>query len=723
MLDGMSAYARWVMTPGAERNPLTLLTPVEELPGVNAERAAGLRRLEIRCLGHLLAYLPSRHQFEEAESAIGEVVAGRVVSVRGEVTDTRVVTRGKPRFEAVLADHTGRLDLVWFNMEFLRNEIRPGDVLRVQGKAGRRLGSMQLINPRWEVIRPGSDGPPVRGARLRPIYPASESVKSWMIERLLGRVLDCALPLIEDHLSEEHRKARSLPSLAEAYRMMHRPASEEDASAGRRRLAYDELLLMQLGVHMKRAHIRSTLRAPALKWNEAIDAHIRARLPFSLTEGQEAVVKEIAADLQRPTPANRLIQGDVGSGKTVAALYAMLMAVASRHQAALMAPTELLAEQHEATIRAMLHGSRLRIGLLTGSLAGAERERLLAGIASGDVDLVIGTHALLTETVSFNSLAVAVIDEQHRFGVHQRARLREKAGDAASMPHVLVMTATPIPRTLALTVFGDLDISVLRGLPPGRSPIATRVVSPARAAEVYAYVRRRVEKGEQAYVVAPMIGSDWPTFGDQASPVEGTRDVHRLVDWLREGPMKGLTVEVLHGRMSREARERVMERFRGGKIGVLVSTTVIEVGVDVPNATMMVVEHADRFGLAQLHQLRGRVGRGSRKSLCVLIPSEEPTKEARARLEVLARTSDGFVLAEADLAQRGPGEFIGARQSGAAPFRVARFPEDMDLLLMARRDAAEWIGRSPHLAREEERLIRSRMLKAHGESLGLVDVG
>ena len=406
------------------------------------------------------------------------------------------------------------------------------------------------------------------------------------------------------------------------------------------------------------------------------------------------------------------MQGDVGAGKTVIALYAMLMAVASGHQAALMAPTEILAEQHARSVDAFLEGSEVRTALLTGAMAPAERADALERIASGEIDLVVGTHALLTESVRFASLAVAVIDEQHRFGVHQRALLRERSGAHGGEPHTIVMTATPIPRTLSLTVFGDLDVSTLRGAPPGRTPVRTRVLPGARADEAYAFVRTRVDAGEQAFVVVPAVDAE----------TGGTlKDVRSTVLRLEAGPLEGRRVAGLHGRLKRETRERLMERFRLGLIDVLVATTVIEVGVDVPNATLMVIEHADRFGLAQLHQLRGRVGRGSKSSVCVLI-ADPATEDAGRRIDAVASTSDGFALAEKDLEIRGPGEFFGSRQSGAAPFRLAEFPRDTELLMMARRDAAARLGRSPGLGEESERLLRSRLFKTHGESLGLVDV-
>jgi ATP-dependent DNA helicase RecG len=582
---------------------------------------------------------------------------------------------------------------------------------------------VQIVNPRHMVLDPEQDEPGLRQARVRPVYPASEQIKSWQIEKIMGAVLPGALPLIEDHLTAEYRAARSLPVLADAYRMMHQPKGEDEVLAGRRRLAYDEFLLLQLGVHMKRVHLRDTMRAPALAWSEAIDREIRARFPFTLTAAQDKVIAELKADLSKPTPTNRLIQGDVGSGKTIVALYAMLMAVASGKQAALMAPTELLAEQHHANISRILKGSGIRVELLTGAMDALERERIVAGLADGRVHLAIGTHALITESVRFKDLAVAIIDEQHRFGVHQRAELRAKGtgtGFMAVTPHVVVMTATPIPRTMAITLFGDLDTSIIEGLPPGRKPVKTKVVSAEKRAEVYAALLKRLEKGERAYVVVP-------TIGDEESGATSYEDgellsVRSVVRELEAGPLKGKRIAALHGRLRRQTRDAVMERFRAGLIDVLVATTVIEVGVDVAEATAMIVEHADRFGLAQLHQLRGRVGRGSKESVCYLI-GDATTEGAIARLQVMEKSNDGFVLAEKDFEIRGPGELFGTKQSGLPPFKVADLIRDRELLGMARRDAAEWVARSPLLGQPEEALVKRRLLKAYGESLGLVDVG
>lgn len=697
---------------------IELTTPIDRVPGVGPARAKALRAMGLTNVGRLIAHLPLRHERHEAESPISELPLGQIASARGDITATRTVRTGRrPRLEAVLIDDSGRLDIVWFNGVYLADKIRAGARVIVQGEAKRRGPIVQMANPSFQILSQGGDEPETRQRRIRPVYPASEAISSREIERIIAGVLHPVLTRIDDHLSEGYRKARALPTLADAYRMMHEPRSEGEFDAARRRLAYDELLLLQLAVHLERVQLRQMHESPALKWNAKVDEHIRSRFPFALTPGQDDVVRDIVRDLSRSVPTNRLIQGDVGSGKTVVALYAMLMSVASRAQAALMAPTEILAEQHFASISRMLEGSRVRVELLTGGTPRAERASLLHRIETGDVDILVGTHALLTESVRFESLAVAVIDEQHRFGVQQRARLRSKGtGEASRLtPHVLVMTATPIPRTLALTIFGDLDISTIRGLPPGRKQVTTRVVTGDKREDVYAFMRQRIDAGEQAYIVVPAIDSS-------GTSREGLVAVRPTLRFLEEGPLHGKRLAALHGQLKRATREHVMERFRAGVIDALVATTVIEVGVDVPNASLMVIEGAERFGLAQLHQLRGRIGRGARRSVCVLI-SDAQTPDAMERLKAVAATSDGFVIAETDFSIRGFGAVAGSAQSGATGLALADLSRDVDLLKLARKDAAEWVAASPDLSRPEDTLIRRRLWKAHGESIALAKVG
>ncbi|MCI0630949.1 MAG: ATP-dependent DNA helicase RecG, partial [Phycisphaerales bacterium] len=624
----------------------------------------------------------------------------------------------------------------WFNSPWLAKKLHPGSQIIVAGKATRHGDYLQMVNPKWQPVDPtgkqftteraelaegntnqsfsARSASSVVNPKLIPIYPATESLPSHVIQQTIDSILDQSLALLEDHLPADFRRKAALISLADAYRLIHRPQNEEDAARARRRLAFDELFMLQLGVMLKRAHRRQTLHAPQLKHGAKISQRIRARLPVkAITPDQARVINEIVGDLEKTTPMNRLLQGDVGSGKTLVALYAMLMAVASKHQTALMAPTEMLAEQHFGLIRELLRDADVSIELLTGSLKPAQRRQILAKLESGEIDILIGTHALLTESVNFKSLALAVIDEQHRFGVHQRATLRAKSTDPKSTPHMLVMTATPIPRTLSLTVFGDLDISTIKGLPPGRQPVITKHVSQAKSLEVYEYVAKRLKGGEQAYIVVPVI--------DESATQLKSLKAH--FDWLTKGPLSAFKAETaaMHGRVDRAERESIMERFRAGKIKALVATTVIEVGVDVPNASIMVIEQAERFGLAQLHQLRGRVGRGSRRALCVLI-ADPQTEDAKARIAAVVGSTDGFVIAEKDMEIRGPGELFGARQSGLPPFKVADLPGDMALLRMARREAEAWVERNPTLAGPDDALLRKRLMKVHGKAMGLADV-
>ncbi|MGP1272368.1 MAG: ATP-dependent DNA helicase RecG [Phycisphaerales bacterium] len=703
---------------------LQLTSPLIEVPGIGDRMARDLATMDLRAVGQLLVHLPHRHEVEQPESPIADLQPEHVVTARGEITACRPVGFGtRTRFEAVLHDGSGRLDLVWFNAPYLRGKLHPGMTLRVSGKARRYKSSLQLANPRFEIVDNDTDEHTTTATAvdatptLRPVYPATERVSSRAIGLAVSRTLPHALPLIDEHLPEEIRVRRDLPVLRDAYRMIHAPADEQEVSRARRRLAYDELLLLQLGVALKRHQLRDTQRAPALRSSEAVHRDILASFPFTLTGAQQRVIGELTTDLTRDVPTNRLIQGDVGSGKTLVALYAMLLAVKSGHQAAMMAPTEILAEQHFDSIQRVLTGGETRIALLTGSASQTERSALLERLAAGDIDVLVGTHALLTESVSFRSLAVAIIDEQHRFGVHQRSGLRSKGGvDHAGVPlvpHVIVMTATPIPRTLSLTLFGDLDVSTIDELPPGRQPVETTLAMPDDRPGVYEQIRARIEAGDQAFVVVPTID------GDEESGLTGVRAVAQQ---LERTLLPGLRIATVHGRLKRATREHIMERFRRGLIDVLVATTVIEVGVDIPNATAMIVEQADRFGLAQLHQLRGRVGRGTKPSWCCLI-ADPTTPEGAERLRVMQETADGFRLAERDFELRGPGEIFGARQSGLPPFRVADLVRDTKLLAMARDDAQAWVARSPTLAAPHESIIRRRVLKAHGAWLGLGDVG
>lgn len=711
---------------------------VELLTGVGPARLKLLNRLGIRTLADLIRHLPARYEDQSAEGAIADLIKDNktVGSARGVIEATR--WQGgqygkKGRFLANLKDDTGTLSLVWFNAGYLREKIFVGHHLSVQGKCKSFNGYPQMSNPKWELLtEEDAENKPAKDARLRPVYPTTEGMTAPVLEALINEAMDLVLPTLEDPLPAELTAGHNMPTLAQAFRMIHQPKESDDHKAARRRLAYNELLLLQLGIAMKRAYVIKKQVAPALPASDAIDEHIRQRFPFELTESQDKVIAEIAADLATNEPMNRLVQGDVGSGKTVVALYAMLLAVAEKKQAALMAPTELLAEQHYRSINAMLDGTNVTLRLMTGSQSTSgskERKQLLDEIASGTADIVIGTQALVTDAVKFKDLAVAVVDEQHRFGVMQKARLKENDDldeqGRRRVPHHLVMTATPIPRTLSLTIFGDLDVSTITGKPPGRVPAQNRVVGQDKTPEVYDYLKMRLARGEQAYVVVPMIDSS-PGSGDteQGNNAAGLRNVTDTAKMLRKVLGKQYKVAEVHGRLSRDEREHVMAGFRAGESHVLVATTVIEVGVDVANASVMIIEHAERFGLAQLHQLRGRIGRGasSRRPLCVFI-SEPTTDDALARMDAIASTNDGFKIAELDLQIRGMGDFFGTRQSGMPPLRVAQIPEDVDLLKLARLDASKMIDTDWQLTAPEHEMLHKVVHQQYGEALGLIDVG
>lgn len=693
-------------------------TPLGDIPGVGGRLNSSLERMDLRVAGDLVRHLPTRYEHELAEQSIRNALEavrdGETgnLALRGTIQVIRRARGRRPRIEATLEDDSGTAQLVWFNAGWVVDKLHPGHEVLITGRGGLYRDELQFSNPRFTIFDSEESPVDLREEGLRPVYPASEDIPSPKIAALVDLVLKPLVRQIKDPLPDAYRLGRHLMPLADAYRAIHAPHTEEEAARARHRLAFDELLLLQLGVMMRRHHLRHRLRAPQLRWDDELDARIRARFPFLLTPAQMTVIGEIAGDLAGTAPMNRLLQGDVGAGKTVVALHGMLTAVASGHQAALMAPTELLAEQHLSSIRAMLAESDVDISLLSGTLPEKIRRDRLDRIASGDIDIVIGTHALLTENVRFKSLALAVIDEQHRFGVVQRAALREKSDEKDRVPHVLVMTATPIPRTLSLTLFGDLDISVIKGRLPDRLPPTTRVVSEDKRTDVYEFVAERLHSGEQAYVVVPAI--------DESDL--GLKNVNSHLEFLKQGMLAGLTLEAMHGRLNAEEREAVMERFRDGRTQCLVATVVIEVGVDVPNATVMVIEHAERFGLAQLHQLRGRIGRGTKRGVCALVGTPV-TEEARRRLEAIANTDDGFKIAELDLSIRGPGELFGARQSGLPPFRVANLLEDGTLLNEARSDARAWIDRSHDLAAPEEALLRKKLMAVYGEALEIGDVG
>ena len=696
------------MPASAQAAPSALQKPIESIEGVGAMRASELRRRGVSTLADLLEYFPRDYQYERAERSIDQLAEGEIQYTRGEVTAVDYVHgRRQPRFEATLQRGTACLGLCWFNGGYLRRLIHPGQWLRVQGKVQYRGRTPQMVNPKWQPIEP--DAPEVGQDRLRAVYPASTRLSSLTVGRLVEQALDDTRADIQEWFDRELIARRDLLGRAAAYRAIHCPRSLEEAARARRRLVYDELMLLQLGLALSKRFGGGRINAPAMRIDRLLDQRIRRRFGFALTGAQDRAVWDIARDLQRTQPMNRLLQGDVGSGKTVVALYAMLVAAANRMQSAILAPTEVLAEQHYLTISSLLRDSQVSVELITQRTKRQSRGTLLRHAAEGRIHIAIGTQAIIQEDVEFANLGLVVADEQHRLGVRQRATLKGKG----MSPHYLVMTATPIPRTLALSYFADFDVSVIDELPPGRRPIKTTWLTSDRADEAFALVRREVEAGRQAYIVVPQIEDDGSE--DAASVAsESTR--------LAAGPLKGLRLGALHGQMPTDEKQAAMAAFREGSIDAMVCTTVIEVGIDVPNATVMVIQNADQFGLSQLHQIRGRVGRGEHASYCVLV-ADALTDEATQRLAALVRTQDGFEIAETDLKLRGPGDFFGTRQHGLPPMKLADITQELELLHQTKEDAMELLRADPNLSQPRHAPLRSALVRQFGDSLPWAQVG
>lgn len=693
---------------GATSRLSFLETSVQYVRGVGPARSRQLEQLGISTVRDLIEYFPFRHQLIPRSVAIGSLTDGVVATLVGTMQRVRAYGRGGNKtLYAELVDGTGRCRVRWFHAAHLIDRMQSGLIVRLTGAVQVRSGLAGLTNPTVDIVDPRE---PLAGDcdRYEPVYSANAQVTSKQIGRLVAEVLDRAAPEVVDALPLTVRSRRRLPPLATAITRYHNPTNPADVALSRRRLAYDELLVSQLALQLARRIRMEQMSAAPIMIDERLDARIRKRIPFSLTRGQERAVGDIRADLARAIPMNRLVQGDVGCGKTAVAVYAALAAIARGQQVALLAPTEVLARQHESKIAQYLKGSRVRTAFVSGSSAAAKRSAALSALRNGELDLLIGTHAVLEKGVQFKSLGLAIIDEQQKFGVSQRFALRAKARS----PHVLVLSATPIPRTLAMALLGDLDISIIDGLPPGRKPIATRMVTPADSAEAWKFIRSKIERGEQAFVVYPLV--------EESQAVE-LRAATTEMEALRTSHFSGFEVGLLHGRMKADAKAEVMRQFRQGRLRVLVSTVVIEVGVDVPSATIIAIEHADRFGLSQLHQLRGRVGRGVRESHCLLFTDTE-NEESLERLRVMCSTNDGFRIAEEDLRLRGPGELLGTRQHGTPAFKVADLTRDRELIEMARDDACDLLRDDPRLIDPKNQHLRSLLANRYGATLRLIQV-
>ncbi len=674
----------------AQIERLGLDAPITVMVGISRGYADKFIRLGVKTIRDLLYLFPYRYDDYRNLKPINRLEYGEEATIIASVWDAggRKTRGGAPIFTATLSDGSGMMQCTWFNQPYLADKIKPKMQIVVSGKVEEYLGRLTFQSPEWESL----ERELLHTARLVPIYPLTEGLSGRWLRRLMKRVVDYWAPRIQEYLPESVRTSADLMDLSAALTHIHFPDDWSDLERARQRLAFDELFLVQIGVLRQRLAWRST-PGRALEFDPAAVNRFVGSLPYPLTGAQQRALDQVVADLQASVPMNRLLQGDVGSGKTVVAAAAMVATVAAGAQAALMAPTEILAEQHWKTLSKLFDNlpNAPVVQLLTGSTP--NKEQVYARLASGEVNVVVGTHALIQRGVTFRDLAFLVIDEQHRFGVEQRAALRQK-GQGEGNPHVLVMTATPIPRTLALTLYGDLDLSIIDEMPPGRQKIETRWLLPTERERAYGFIRVQVEKGHQAFIICPLIeGSD---------KVEAKAAVEEY-ERLQKEIFPNLKLGLLHGRMKSDEKDAVMGAFVQGELNALVSTSVVEVGIDVPNATVMLVEGANRFGLAQLHQFRGRVGRGEHASYCLLL-ADSTTVASDERLKAIESTNDGFVLAEKDLELRGPGEFFGTRQSGLPDLRVAKLA-DIKLLELAREQAQRLFEADPTLTAPEYRLL------------------
>lgn len=671
---------------------VTLETPLLSLKGVGPKRGADLAQAGLRSVGDLLARFPLRYEDRARFREVAGVRPGETVTVAGTVVSCgmRLTRRaGFKLFEAVVRDPSGAIKAIWLNQPFMANVVARGTDIILYGPAERRdTGPLQITNPQYEL--PGRrERDAVHTGRIVPIYEKAGCATCRVQRTLVYDVVQQLPGDVADVLPAWLRAEMNLPDWRTAVAEAHFPPAGAPLdllnafrTPAQVRVILEEFLLFQVGLGLRRRSAAAERKPVVPVIDDRVRAAARAALPFSLTGAQRLALKDVVGDMARPAPMQRLLQGDVGAGKTIVALLAAVVAMENGLQVAFMAPTEILAEQHHQTIRRLLAARPYEVALLTGDTGGADRRRVLDALASGRVQLVVGTHALVQEAVAFARLGLVVVDEQHRFGVMQRAVLTRKGWN----PDVLVMTATPIPRTLALTVYGDLDVSVIRERPPGRTPIETRAIPQSRRDEAHALVRRELDAGRQAYIVYPLV--------EESSKVD-VRAATEMADHLASAVFPEYRLALLHGRLRPEEKDRVMRAFAAGEVQVLVSTTVIEVGIDVPNATVMVIEHAERFGLAQLHQLRGRVGRGVQPSACVLLYQEPAGETGAARLRALVETTDGFVIAERDLELRGPGDVFGTRQSGMPTLRSGDLVRDRGIMEQARRLADLALDREP----------------------------
>ncbi|MGB8656932.1 MAG: ATP-dependent DNA helicase RecG [Candidatus Zixiibacteriota bacterium] len=707
-------------TAKAERRIRVELTDsVQYLKGIGPERAKALESVGIETVEDLLYHIPRRYLDRSNILPIARVKVGSTVTVIGRVEAFGFARTRRPQFQMILKDNSGFIKLVWFSgLRWVQKLFEENDLVVASGQVTFYRG-LQIVHPELEILSKKSeedisDDELVHTGRVIPLYPSTAELrKVWLDSRGLRKVLKPLLDevpsLVKETLPEPVVASLGLLSLGDAIRKIHFPDDLNSAEEARVRLAFDELFYLELMLALRKRRIHREKGIAFQKPGNLVRGLLKI-LPFRLTEAQKKVLREISADMMSKNSMHRLLQGDVGSGKTVVAVIAMLMAVESGYQSALMAPTEILAEQHHITIHQMLEALGVKVGLLTSSVTGPERETVLRGIQTGEAQVVIGTHALIQKNVEFSKLGLVVIDEQHRFGVMQRAKLKQKGVS----PDLLVMTATPIPRSLALTLYGDLDVSVIDALPPGRKPIRTSVWKESLKEKMHEFLEGELKHGHQAYVVYPLV---------EESEKADLKAATESYKYLKEKVFPHRRLALLHGRIKSKDRESTMQVFRQGEYDILVATTVIEVGVDVPNATVMVIEHAERFGLSQLHQLRGRIGRGADQSFCLLVANPPLSQEADQRLKAMTATNDGFKISEIDLKLRGPGEFFGTRQHGLPELKIADIVTDARLLFQARDSAFKTLQEDPELISNDNQCLRSNFLRKYRKKFSLVDIG
>jgi ATP-dependent DNA helicase RecG len=680
---------------------------VQFLKGVGPERARVLKKIGIETLGDLITYFPFRHEDRARLKLLGQITRGEEATILGVVSEHQITftRRGKPLLKILLEDGSGRATMVCFNQLYLKDSLPPGTSIVLHGKFERTFRDLQITNFIYEKLT-GKEDDLIHTKRIVPIYQVTSKLNLRLLRTLIKRTLDSYLPCLKETLPETILRKYSLMPYQEAVYNMHFPSNWEKEEAARRRLIFDEFFFWELALALRRRHVKMIEKNRKYHLKKNLLTAFKQKLPFDFTSAQKRVIREIFNDLMSPRPMNRLLQGDVGSGKTVVALAALLLVVENGYQAVVMAPTEILAEQHYLTLRKMLEGLEVKVELATGRMGQKRKRELYQRIARGESQIIIGTHALIEEGVRFSNLALAVIDEQHKFGVMQRATLRKKGENLDT----LVMTATPIPRTLALTVYGDLDVSVIDQLPPGRRKVLTQRLSEE---EAYQIVIDGVRKGQQAYIVYPII--------NESDKLE-LRAAVKMAERLMATVFRDFRVGLLHGQMKSEEKECVMMKFLNKELDILITTSIIEVGIDVANACLMVIEHSERFGLASLHQLRGRVGRGTEQSLCILL-GQPKTEEAKKRLQIMIETNDGFRIAEEDLRLRGAGEFFGTQQHGVPEFRIGNIISDHRELELARQEAFHLINRDPILTLPENGVIRQKFKEKFKRRFGLAAVG